>query len=117
MLEAFLGAPWPVFVGLTLVIAGGAAISAGRSVGDNWKPAPLVVLAAFGVALADRFLIFALFDGELLSLWGFLFHFAILAALGLLSWQVARVGRMVRQYPWRYERTSPFAYRERAGAA
>jgi hypothetical protein len=24
---------------------------------------------------------------------------------------------MVRQYPWRYERTSPFAYRERAGAA
>jgi hypothetical protein len=115
-MEAFLGAPLGAFIGLTLVIAGGAVISAGRSVGDNWKPASLVVLAALGIALADRFLIFALFEGELLSLWGFLFHFVILAALGLLSWQAAKVGRMVRQYPWRYERVSPFAYRERAGA-
>ena len=116
-METFLGAPLAVFVGLTLVLAGGAVISAGRSVGDNWKPASLVVLAALGITLADRFLIFALFEGKLLSVWGFLFHFAILAALGLLSWQVARVGRMVRQYPWRYERVSPFAYRERAGTA
>lgn len=116
MLETFLGAPWPVFVGLTLVLAGGAAVSAGRSVGDNWKPPTLVVLAAFGIALADRFLIFALFGGPLLSVWGFLFHFAILAALSLLSWRAARVARMVRQYPWRYERAGPFAYRARAGA-
>ena len=66
-MEAFLGAPLGAFIGLTLVIAGGAAISAGRAVGENWKPASLVVLATFGIALADRFLIFALFEGELLS--------------------------------------------------
>lgn len=117
-MNEILGASPAVFVGLTLVLAGGAAAMAGRAVGDSWKPAWAVVAAAFGLALADRFLIFALFGGDLLSLWGLLLHFAILAGIGLLSWQVTRVGRMVAQYPWRYERASPFAYRERgAGTA
>ena len=114
-MSEFLGASPGVFLGLTVLLAGGAAIAAGRAIGDNWKPAWVVVLAALGLALADRFLIFALFDGELLSLWGFVLHFLVLAALGLLSWRVTRVGRMVAQYPWRYERASPFAYREKAG--
>jgi hypothetical protein len=30
-------------------------ISAGRSVGDNWKPASLVSWRQLGIALADRF--------------------------------------------------------------
>jgi uncharacterized membrane protein len=115
--DGILGASPGVFVGLTLVLAGGAAAMAGRAVGDNWKPAWVVVAAAFGLALADRFLIFALFRGELLSLWGLVLHFAILAGIGLVSWQVTRVGRMVAQYPWRYERASLFAYRERRTAA
>ena len=33
-------------------------------------------------------------------------------ALGLAAWRIAQVGKMVGQYPWRYERTSPFAYAE-----
>jgi hypothetical protein len=113
-LESLLGAPLNVFIGLTLVLAGGAAIMAGRAIGDNRKPAWMALGAAFGLALADRFLIYALFDGELLSLWGLLLHFAILAGLALLSWRITRVGRMVTQYPWRYERSSLFAWREKA---
>ena len=109
-METLLGASPAVFVGLTVVIVGGAAVLAGRAVGDNWKPAWQVVAAAFGLALADRFLIFALFGGELLSLWGLLFHFLVLAALGLLAWRVTLVSRFVTQYPWRYRRRSPFAY-------
>jgi branched-chain amino acid transport system ATP-binding protein len=112
--DQILGAPVGVFIGLTLVIVGGAAVAAGRALGDGWKPAWTVVVAAVGLAAADRFLIFALFDGSLLSPWGYVFHFLVLAALGLLSWRVTRVGRMVAQYPWRYERASPFAYREKA---
>lgn len=115
-MNEFLGASPGVFVGLTVVLAGGAAIMAGRAIADNWKPAWIVAAAALGLALADRFLVFALFGGELLSLWGFFLHFAVLAAMGLASWRVTRVGRMVAQYPWRYERTSPFSYRERASA-
>jgi ABC-type uncharacterized transport system permease subunit len=111
-LSALLGATPAVFVGLTVVLVGGAAVLAGRAIAGNWKPAWHVVAACLGLALADRFLIYALFDGELLSLWGFLLHFAVLLGLGLASWRIAQVGKMVGQYPWRYERTSPFVYAE-----
>jgi hypothetical protein len=114
--EQVLGTSPGVFIGVTVVLAGGAAIVAGCAIGDSWKPAWMVVAAAFGLALADRFLIFALFGGDLLSLWGLILHFLVLAALGLVSWQVTRVSRMVAQYPWRYERASPFSYREKSPA-
>ncbi len=114
-LTALLGTTPAVFLGLTVVFAGGAAALAGRAIGDNWKPAWQVVAAAFGLALADRFLTFALFGGELLSFWGLLAHFLVIAAIGLVAWRVARVSRFVNQYPWRYERRSPFAYAEIGG--
>jgi uncharacterized membrane protein len=111
-LTALLGTTPAIFIGLTVVLVGGAAVLTGRAVGENWKPAWQVVAACFGLALADRFLIFALFQGELVTLWGLLIHFAVLTALGLLSWRIARVAKLVNQYPWRYRRTSPFAYAE-----
>ena len=32
--------------------------------------------------------------------------------MGLASWRIAQVGKLVSQYPWRYRRTSPFGYAE-----
>ena len=113
-LAALLGTTPSVFIGLTVILVGGAAILTGRAVANNWKPAWQVVAACFGLALANRFLTYALFQGELLNLPGLIVNFAVLSGLGLLSWRVAKVGKMVSQYPWRYERTSPFAYRELA---
>ena len=40
----------------------------------------------------------------------------VVFALALLAWRITAVRKMVLQYPWRYERTSLFAYREKAGA-
>jgi uncharacterized membrane protein len=114
-LATLLGASPGVFIGLTVFLAGGAAILAGRAIGNNWKPAWQVVGACFGLALFDRFLIFALFEGELLSLWGLIVHFLVLAAMGLVAWRLAHVTRFVSQYPWRYKRTSPFSYAEVGG--
>jgi hypothetical protein len=116
-MEALLGTSLGVFVALTGVIAGGAAIMTGAALADGWKPAWQVVFACFGLALADRFLVFALFQGELLSLSGFLIDFAVIALLALLAYRVTMVRKMVTQYPWRYERVSVFAYRERPGQA
>jgi hypothetical protein len=112
MLNTLLGAPLHVFIGLTIVVMGGAAVLAGRAIGANWKPAWQVVAACFGLAIFDRFLVFALFEGELLSLWGFLVHLAVLLVLGLVAWRIAHVHKFVSQYPWRYERTSLFSYAE-----
>jgi hypothetical protein len=110
-MESLLGTSFAVFIGLTVIITGGAAIMTGRALADGWKPAWMVVAACFGLGLADRFLVYALFEGELLSLSGFLIHFAVIAALALLAWRITAVRKMATQYPWRYERTSLFAYR------
>jgi hypothetical protein len=114
-MTAILGASPGVFIGLTVIIAGGAAIMTGRALADGWKPAWEVVAASFGLAFADRFLVYALFGGELLSLYGFVVHFGVLVALALLAWRITAVRKMVNQYPWRYERTSLFAYRAKSG--
>ena len=66
-------------------------------------------MASPGLALADRFLIYALFQGELLNFSG-LSSLRVLTAMG-------RVGGSPRSASWasirwRYRRTSPFAYTE-----
>ncbi len=109
-MESWLGTSLPVFLGLTVILAGGASALAGRAIARNWKPAWQVALAALGLALADRFLVYALFAGELLHLRGFLVSWAVQLALGLLAWHVTRVECMVRQYPWLYRKVSPFHY-------
>jgi len=72
-----------------------------------------VVLACIGLDLANRFLSYALFDGELLSLSGLLIDFVVITALALLAYRITAVRKMVSQYPWRYERSSLFAFREK----
>jgi hypothetical protein len=114
-MTAILGTSLGVFIGLTVIIAGGAAIMTGRALADGWQPAWMVVAACFGLGIVDRFLVYALFQGELLSLSGFVIHFLVLVALALLAWRITAVHKMVTQYPWRYERASLFAYREKAG--
>jgi ABC-type uncharacterized transport system permease subunit len=115
-MQTILGTSLGVFIGLTVIIAGGAAIMTGKALAENWKPAWQVVLACLGLGVADRFLVYALFGGELLSASGFLVHFAVITAMALVAHRITKVHRAVSQYPWRYERESLFSYREKAGA-
>ncbi len=115
-MQALVGTSLGVFIGLTVILIGGAAIMTGRALADGWKPAWQVVAACFGLALADRFLVYALFGGELLSLSGFIVDFALLTALGLIAHRLTMVHKMIAQYPWRYERASLWSYRERSEA-
>jgi hypothetical protein len=116
-MEALLGTSFGVFIGLTVIIIGGAAIMTGRALADGWKPPVQVVFACFGLALADRFLVYALFGGKLLSLSGFVIDFAVITALALIAHRLTAVHKMVAQYPWRYERASLWSYREKSGQA
>ena len=116
MIQSLLGTSLGVFVGLTVIIIGGTAIMTGRALADGWKPPWQVVAACFGLALADRFLVYALFGGELLSLSGFIIDFVVITALALIAHRLTLVHKMVAQYPWRYERESLWTYREKSGA-
>ena len=116
-MESLLGTSFGVFIGLTVIIIGGAAVMTGRALADGWRSPVQVVFACFGLALADRFLIYALFGGELLHLSGFLIDFAVITAMALVAHRLTVVHKMVAQYPWRYERESLWTYREKSGQA
>ncbi len=113
LMEGLTGASLGVFIGLTLVLFGGAAVLTGRAIAATWRPARQLVFACLGLGLADRFLVFALFGGPLLSLVGYLVDTAVILVFGLLAYRLAWVRNMVQQYPWLHERIGLWRYRER----
>ncbi|PNG26329.1 DUF6867 family protein [Methylocella silvestris] len=56
-----------IFIGLSVVLGGAAAFSAGRALAIGWRPLWQGVFYALGVAAAVRFLHYALFAEPLLS--------------------------------------------------
>jgi hypothetical protein len=116
-MEALLGTSFAVFIGLTVVIVGGTAIMTGRAIAANWRPVGQVVFASVGLTLFDRFLVYALFQGDLFHLGGIVIHFILILILALIAYRITRVHMMVAQYPWRYQQTSPWSYRDKAQAS
>ena len=116
-MTALLGVSPGVFVGLTGVLFGLAAFVTGQAIADTWRPARQAVASAFGLALAARFLSFALFGGQLLSPTGFLVAWAYLAAVTLFAWRATLARKMVRQYPWIYAAQGILGWRRLDGAA
>jgi hypothetical protein len=102
----------PVLIGLTLILFGGFAFMTGQALAGTWRPWWQVIPYTLLLGAADRFLGFALFGGDLLSLTGWLFDSAILVAIGLLSYRLTQVRRMAAQYPWLYIRTGLFTLRQ-----
>lgn len=111
-LEGLLGSSLPVFLGLTVLLVGAAAWLTGRALAAQWRSPWKVAWACLGLTVAARFLTFALFFGPLSSISGFVIAYLMLAAIALVAFRVTLVARMVRQYPWRYRRTSPFTFAE-----
>jgi len=102
-----------VFVVLTVIIGGGAAFLAGRGLARSWKPFWRVYFYMALLAAAVRFFHYALFDGNLLSLYYYLVTYAVMLAAGVLGFRAMRTTQMVTQYRWLYERTSPLTWRDR----
>ena len=102
-----------VFLVLTVIIGGGAAFLAGRGLARSWKPFWRVYFYMALLAAAVRFFHYALFDGNLLSLYYYLVTYAVTLAAGVLGFRAMRTTQMVTQYRWLYERTSPLTWRNR----
>lgn len=101
-----------VFIGLTLALFGGCAIMTGQALATTWRPWFHAIPYALLMGAADRFLQYALFQGELLSLSGWLLDSLILTIMALAAFRMKCARRMTQQYPWIYERTGPFSWRE-----
>ena len=112
-MQTLFGSSVPAFLFVTLLLAGGASIAMGQALARAWRPRALVVVYALLLGGADRFLVFALADGRLLSMPGYLLDTAVVMALAHVAYQATRAHRMVTQYPWLYERVGTFSWRER----
>ncbi|UCH54470.1 MAG: hypothetical protein JSW09_09820 [Pseudomonadota bacterium] len=95
---------------------GGAAFATGRAVANTWRPLWQVLIYCLLLALTSRFLIYALFEGELLSASGLVTDVLWLTAVGLVGYRLTQVRKMTTQYPWLYERRDPWRYRRRPGS-
>lgn len=112
-MEGILGTSVGVYVAVAFVVMGFAAWMTGAAVAGIWKPVWQVVGYCVLLGFACRFLIFALFDGKLLSPSGLLIDVVVLNLYGLAAYRINRIKCLVSQYPWLYERTSPWSCRER----
>jgi len=102
-----------VFFGITVIVMGFAAYMTGQALANTWKPAWQAVVYSLLLGGVDRFLVFALFEGKLLSVSGYLIDTLVLIALAIFAFQVTRANKMVAQYPWLYQRHGPFGWRSR----
>jgi hypothetical protein len=106
-----------VFFLVTVAMGGGAAWLAGRSIAATWRPWWHAAFYMLLLALAVRFIHFALFNSKLLALHYYLVDYAVCLTFGLLAFRVTRVRQMVTAYNWINVRSSVFGWRRRTVSA
>jgi hypothetical protein len=112
-MESLLGTTPAAFFTVTVVVMGFAAFMTGQALAATWKPMWQAAFYCLLQGIGTRFLIFSLFDGELLSLSGYLVDSAVLTVIGLFAYRVTQARKMTTQYPWVYERSGLLGWRER----
>ena len=113
MISAVTGVSLLVFIVLTVVLIGGAALLTGRALARAWRPIWQLVLSCLGLGLVDRFFVYALFEGSLMSVSGYILDTLVVMGIGIFSYRIVHVSVVVRQYPWLFDRSSLFSYRSR----
>jgi hypothetical protein len=110
MAEAILSKSVAVFVILGLVF-GLCSWLAGQAAARSWRSMQVALGYAVLIALADRFLLFALRDASLLDPVGLAIALALFLAITALGFRWNQADMMVSQYPWLYERAGPLSWR------
>ena len=116
MTALYINEAWWQAVILTLILGGGGAWLAGRAIARTWRGMHIAILATIPMAMAVRFVHFALFDEPLLVPLPWVVEAAILLSLICLSFQHTRARQMVRQYYWLYEPHGPLGWKLRQDA-
>ncbi|MBL4784070.1 MAG: hypothetical protein JKY49_01445 [Cohaesibacteraceae bacterium] len=101
----------PSFLLLTVVLGGGAAWMSGRAVAISWQSFVVAAVYTLMLALAVRFLNFALLDGILLSIYHYGITVVVLMIIAGLAYRLTRVKQMTTQYSWQYERSGLLGWR------
>ena len=112
-MSLFTEGSFGVFLLLTVILGGGAAFLAGRSLAKDWRSLTSLLVFMLPLGAGVRFLHFALFQHPLFSLSHFITTTLILMALAILGYRLKRVSQMITQYPWLYERSGLLTWRQK----
>jgi hypothetical protein len=112
-MNEILGESLGVFIGLTVILAGGCSFMMGQAIAATWRPFWNTIPYSLLLAAANRFLAFALFQEQLLAPIPFLVAAAVLWGLAILGFRLTQVDLMIHQYPWLYERAGLLSWRDR----
>ena len=96
-----------------LVLVGPASFAAGQGVAATWRPWRQLVLYSALLSAGLRFFDYALANGELWSIGGFVLGWFVQFGIAVLAWRLTRARQMVRQYPWLYRRKGLLGWEER----
>ena len=113
-IDEILGTDLPVFIGLTIVLFGGAAFLTGQALAGGWKGPWIGIFYCALMAFSDQFLVYGLFDGDGTRISGFVLDWIYLSAVFLFAYRLTQARKMVTQYPWLYVRSGLFGWRKRA---
>jgi predicted permease len=89
-----------IFLLVTVVLGGSAAFVSGKAIAETWRPFWQVIAYGLLLGLVVRFVHFALYEEVLLSLRNYIVDCAVLLALAILGYTLARRGQMATQYGW-----------------
>lgn len=89
-----------IFLLVTVVLGGAAAVATGRALAETWRPVWQVPLNMLLLAAAVRFVHFSVFDEVLLSLRSFAVDWGTLSLVCWGAYNLTRRGQMNRQYGW-----------------
>lgn len=112
LLDIFSGHFFPGEVVFLLLCFAGAWM-VGKSIATDWKSIAALVVSILLLGLGARFLHFALYEAQFVSLTRYLIDTAALMVIGYLGFRFKRTSQMTTQYHWLYEKVSPFSWRDR----
>ncbi len=101
-----------IFLLFTTIFMGGAGYLTGQAIAITWRSVWQLIAYSLILGGFDRFLVYALFSGQLLSLSGYVIDSSIILFVALIGFKQTRARIMVTQYPWLYERKGLMGWRE-----
>lgn len=108
---------WP-FILVTLLIGGWTAWMTGKGVAESWGQVwPHLIIYTLILGIGVRFVHHALFYGTMFNLHYYIVDTIYLMILSFLGFRYTRTNQMATKYYWLYEKSGPFAWKAKAGAA
>lgn len=107
-----LGSGWLSFILLTVVAFGFAAMMMGRALAETWRPVWQNIVYGLLLGVANRLFHNFFMADDLLNLPSYFLQTATLIAIALIAYRITLAQKMVAQYPWLYQRTGLFEWKE-----